>query len=649
MKKSIIITLIIGFLLVAVGLFACNLPRNNASVTILNPASGQSVPAFLEYQVTSQVKPEGNWSRIELYINGELIRIDTPETNPGTFGLVLQPWIPTKEGPTMVEVKLFQQGKTPVATAQVAVMVKIMDEQQIPPTPTLTTPTPAITLTGTTTPPPCTMSAALLQDLSIPDGTILKPGQQFTKSWRVQNNGSCDWENYRLVFVRGSLLGGNSPSLLPKVSSGNSLDISLELFAPSYQGEYTGYWQIQSDKGSLIGPELHYTIRIPGPTATNTATATATATPTPTFTPTATATVTRTVTPTATATATRTVTPTATATATPTPTFTLTPTTTATETATTTATATPTPTFTFTPTTTATETATTTATATQASQTATATLTPTTPPDESGETPTVAPSKTLTPTTTKSSLGTIQVEAQYTLDSGKTQTFTTKCDASSSQASSGGQVISGGYKIDDDVLLVVSRQEENGWQVTLKNETKASKTVTVFANCLVGFGGKLRTNHVEKTIDVNSYTTVKLSCQVAGSVVGGGFDFGKSKNLVVTESRLDKGEWVITVFNSNRSKQKFDAYVQCLGGSDVPSLVAKDDTVKIPAGKRQVVEMTCDATAINGGYQAPIGLKIQSISPTAKGWSFEVENNTSRQMEFEPQILCVGRLSQRNS
>jgi len=625
MKKSIIITLIIGFLLVAVGLFACNLPRNNASVTILNPASGQSVPAFLEYQVTSQVKPEGNWSRIELYINGELIRIDTPETNPGTFGLVLQPWIPTKEGPTMVEVKLFQQGKTPVATAQVAVMVKIMDEQQIPPTPTLTTPTPAITLTGTTTPPPCTMSAALLQDLSIPDGTILKPGQQFTKSWRVQNNGSCDWENYRLVFVRGSLLGGNSPSLLPKVSSGNSLDISLELFAPSYQGEYTGYWQIQSDKGSLIGPELHYTIRIPGPTATNTATATATATPTPTFTPTATATVTRTVTPTATATATRTVTPTATATATPTPTFTLTPTTTATETATTTATA------------------------TQASQTATATLTPTTPPDESGETPTVAPSKTLTPTTTKSSLGTIQVEAQYTLDSGKTQTFTTKCDASSSQASSGGQVISGGYKIDDDVLLVVSRQEENGWQVTLKNETKASKTVTVFANCLVGFGGKLRTNHVEKTIDVNSYTTVKLSCQVAGSVVGGGFDFGKSKNLVVTESRLDKGEWVITVFNSNRSKQKFDAYVQCLGGSDVPSLVAKDDTVKIPAGKRQVVEMTCDATAINGGYQAPIGLKIQSISPTAKGWSFEVENNTSRQMEFEPQILCVGRLSQRNS
>ena len=119
MKKGIIITLIIVFLLIAIGLIACNLPRANASVTILNPISGQAIPAFLEYQITSQIKPEGNWSRIELYINGELTRLDTPDTNPGTFGLILQPWIPTEEGPTMVEVKLYQRGNAPAATAQI--------------------------------------------------------------------------------------------------------------------------------------------------------------------------------------------------------------------------------------------------------------------------------------------------------------------------------------------------------------------------------------------------------------------------------------------------------------------------------------------------------------------------------------------------
>ena len=594
MKKRTIIILIAAFLLLAVGLLACNLPRSNASVAILNPISGQSIPAFLEYQVTSQIKPEGNWSRIELYINGELTRLDTPDTNPGTFGLVLQPWIPTKEGPTMIEVKLYQRGDTPAATAQVAVLVKIMSEQEIPPTPTLITPTPAATPTGTTTPPACTMSAVLIQDLSIPDGTILKPGQQFTKTWRVQNNGTCAWENYKLVFVRGSLMGGNSPTLLPKVSAGSTLDISLELFAPSYQGEYTGYWQIQSDKGSLIGPELHYTIRIPGPTATNTATPTATATATPTFTPTAT--------PTATAT----VTPTFTPTATPTATATVTPTFTPSATPTATATASPTPT---------------------ATTTATATVTPT---------------KTLTPTPTQAALETIQKKEDFKLDSGKTQTFAVSCDSVK------GLAISGGYLIDEDMDLVASQPAKNSWQITLRNQTKAQKTVTVYANCLVGFEGKVHTTHTEQIIEGKGVSNLKLGCQIAGKVVGGGFDVTKSPDLVITESRLVGNDWVISVVNLSRNKQTFDAYAQCLAGSGTPSLMIRNDNIKIPAGESEVVLMNCGVIPISGGFQAPVGLTIRAIQPTANGWAFKVENETQRQLIFRPQAICVGASLQRD-
>ncbi len=640
MKKGTIIALIIVFLLITAGLIACNLPRNNASVTILNPVSGQSIPAFKEYQVTSSTKPEGNWSRIELYINGELVRLDTPDTNPGTFGLVLQPWIPTKEGPTLVEVKLYQRGKAPAASAQVAVMVKVMNEQEIPPTPTLITPTAAVTPTGTTTPPPCTMSAALLQDLSIPDGTILKPGQQFTKTWRVQNNGSCDWENYKLVFVRGSLMGGNSPSPLPKVSSGNTLDISLELFAPSYQGEYSGFWQIQSDKGSLIGPELHYTIRIPGPTATNTATATASATPTAT----ATATPTSTYTPTITATATATATATSTPTFTPTPTATATATFTPTFTPTTTATATATATSTFTPTFTPTETATATATATQ---TPTPTVTLTVTPDESTGTPTVAPTETPPPIPTVVPLGTVQVKEEFKLDSEKTQTFAVSCDTSI------GLLISGGYSIDEDVILMSSQPAKNGWQITLSNQTKARKTVSVYANCLVGFSGKVQTTHIEKTVEGRSAANLKLGCQIAGKVVGGGFDLSDAPDLVVTESRLVGNEWVISVVNPSRNKQTFNAYAQCLSGSGLPALMAQNDTVKIPARESKVVELNCGTVSISRGYQTPVGLTLQAIRPTAIGWIFEVENTTQRQLIFRPQIICVGpsfqKDSQRNS
>ncbi len=590
MKKSTIITLIILFLLIAIGLLACNLPGTNASVLILNPVSGQSIPAFLEYQITSQIKPEGNWTRIELYINGELTRLDTPENNPGTFGLILQPWIPTKEGPTMIEVRLYQRGNSPAASAQVAVMVKVMEEQEIPPTPTLITPTPEPTPTGTTTPPACTMSAALLQDLSIPDGTILKPGQQFTKTWRVQNNGTCDWENYKLVFVRGSLLGGNSPSLLPKVTPGSTFDISLELFAPSYQGQYSGYWQIQSDKGSLIGPELHYTIRIPSPTATNTATATATLTPTKT------------------------------ATSTPTPTFTPTPTSTVTVTPT--ATITVTPSETLTPTTT---------------MTATATATPTQTP-----TPTPTPTPTQTPISTPDTLNIIQVMEEFKLDSGKAQTFSVSCDDVK------GQAIAGGYSIDGDVILVASQPAKNGWQVTLRNETKVHKTATVYANCLTGFSGKVHTSHIEQTLEGKSFANIKLGCQIAGRIASGGFDLSNSPDLVVTESRLAGNEWIISVVNKGRDKQSISAYAQCLADPDLPSLTIRRDSIKIPAGENQIISMNCGVIPIGGGFRIPFGLVLLSSQPTTTGWTFEVQNGTQRQLIFMPEAICVGPWIQRD-
>ena len=600
MKKGSTIILILVFLLALFGLLACNLPRNNASVTILNPVSGQVVPAFMEYQITSSIKPEGNWSRIELIINGDLIRLDTPKSNPGTFGLITQPWIPTKEGATMIEVKLYQRGKTPSATARVAVMVKAMQAEEIPPTPTLSPPTPEATPTGTITPPACTMSAALLEDLSVPDGTVLQPNQRFTKTWRVQNNGTCSWEQYKLVFVRGSLLGGNSPTLLPKVSPGSSLDLSLELFAPSYQGEYSGYWQIQTEKGSLIGPELHYSIRIPGPTATNTATAAPTKTATPTQTPT----------------------PTATATATQAPT----------------STSTATPTKTEAPTATLTQTAT--AIATQ-EPTATPTTTLPSPLEDATAQPTSFPTQTPTLAPTQGPLDSVQVMEEFRLDSGKTQSFAVSCD------SVGGVAVSGGYKIDENVRLIASQPAKNGWQVTFSNETKSERTVTVFASCLTGFNGNVQTTRVEQMVEGKSIADLKLSCQFAGQVIGGGFDLSNSPTLTVTESRLVGNEWVLSVVNSGRSEQSLTVYAQCLSGPSLPGLMIRDEIVIVPAGESKEIQIGCEAPVLSAGFRAPLGLNLLRSQPTAKAWIFEVENTTWRPLLFRPQVLCAGFIKER--
>jgi len=48
----------------------------------------------------------------------------------------------------------------------------------------------------------CGNNALFVSDVTITDGTVLAPGEAFTKTWRFQNTGTCDWdEKYTIVAV----------------------------------------------------------------------------------------------------------------------------------------------------------------------------------------------------------------------------------------------------------------------------------------------------------------------------------------------------------------------------------------------------------------------------------------------------------------
>jgi hypothetical protein len=142
------------------------------------------------------------------------------------------------------------------------------------------TPAPVITaVPGTTaTPAGCFDGMAFVQDVQVPDGTEMKPGQEFDKVWRIRNTGTCAWNNnYRLVFVQGDRMNGNPTPVASKVNPGNVYDMAVRLQAPNSPGKYTGIWQMVNPKGIPFGERIWVKITVPGtvpptaapPTATN--------------------------------------------------------------------------------------------------------------------------------------------------------------------------------------------------------------------------------------------------------------------------------------------------------------------------------------------------------------------------------------------
>jgi len=98
--------------------------------------------------------------------------------------------------------------------------------------------------------------AAFVSDVTIPDGTILAGGTAFTKTWRLQNVGTCTWTtSYKLVFAGGDFLGvsGSAFNLPTSVAPGGTIDLSLNLTAPITSGNFISYWKLRNASGTDFG------------------------------------------------------------------------------------------------------------------------------------------------------------------------------------------------------------------------------------------------------------------------------------------------------------------------------------------------------------------------------------------------------------
>lgn len=120
--------------------------------------------------------------------------------------------------------------------------------------PTATATQPLPTATATPKPIPCNW-AEFVRDVSVPDGTEFSSGSKLTKTWRLKNIGTCTWTTgYALVFVNGDAMSAPaSVSLKNDVRPGETVDVSVELVAPSKPGSYKGNWMLRDASGRLFG------------------------------------------------------------------------------------------------------------------------------------------------------------------------------------------------------------------------------------------------------------------------------------------------------------------------------------------------------------------------------------------------------------
>lgn len=88
-------------------------------------------------------------------------------------------------------------------------------------------------------------------DVNVPDNTTMSPGQDFVKTWKIKNIGSCTWDDgYRLVFSYGDEeLEGEAQPLSAAVGPQQEVEVSVQFTAPDLPGTYTSYWTLQNASG----------------------------------------------------------------------------------------------------------------------------------------------------------------------------------------------------------------------------------------------------------------------------------------------------------------------------------------------------------------------------------------------------------------
>ncbi len=114
--------------------------------------------------------------------------------------------------------------------------------------------------------PDCSAGLIYLEDITIPDGTLVEPGEILDKRWLVENSGSCNWDDrFSLRFIAGSNMTDQPEYALFPARSGTQAEIRILFTAPQELGIHRSAWQAYDPQGEIFGDTIFIEVVVQNP------------------------------------------------------------------------------------------------------------------------------------------------------------------------------------------------------------------------------------------------------------------------------------------------------------------------------------------------------------------------------------------------
>ncbi|KAJ2156363.1 hypothetical protein GGF46_005237 [Coemansia sp. RSA 552] len=101
--------------------------------------------------------------------------------------------------------------------------------------------------------------AVFVEDVTMPDGTVVAPGEHFVKIWSVANMGDSEWPRGTMLVHMGGEPGALSKKKAVPVVVGKRYEqvgVAADLVAPQEPGRHVSQWRLMAPDGRYFGASL---------------------------------------------------------------------------------------------------------------------------------------------------------------------------------------------------------------------------------------------------------------------------------------------------------------------------------------------------------------------------------------------------------